>query len=172
MEKEQKMTTDQSLRTHVVNQLTARQAHLTFDDAVANFPLDRINERPPHVSYTPWHLLEHIRIAQEDILDFVQNPDYTELSWPDEYWPAPDAEADAAQWQATLDAYRSDLAALVAIVEDEAIDLLAEIPHAPGYTYLREALLVADHTAYHVGEFAILRQIMGTWPDDRDESDL
>lgn len=166
------MPTDQSLRTHVVNQLTARQAHLTFDDVVADFPMDRINERPPHVSYTPWQLLEHIRIAQEDILDFIQDPDYTAPDWPDDYWPAPDATANAAQWGATLEAYRADLAALVDIVQDEEIDLMAEIPHAPGYTYLREALLVADHTAYHVGEFAILRQVMGTWPAARDESDL
>jgi hypothetical protein len=141
---------------------------MTFDEAVANFPMERINDRAPNVPYSPWHLLEHMRIAQWDILDFVRNPNYAEMRWPDDYWPAPDATADAAAWNETLRAFRADFEAVCALVSDPATDLYATIPHGDGQTILREALLVADHNAYHTGEFAILRQVMGTWPADHD----
>jgi hypothetical protein len=158
------MDKDTVLRQHVLNLLRGGQASMTFEDAVADFPMDRMNDRPPNVPYTPWHLLEHLRITQWDILDFVRNPNYTEMKWPDAYWPAPDATADAAAWNETLRAFRADFAAVCALVADPATDLYATIPHGDGQTILREALLVADHNAYHTGEFAILRQVMGTWP--------
>ena len=158
------MDKDAVLRQHVLNLLRGGQASMTFDDAVADFPMDRINEQPPNVPYTPWHLLEHLRITQWDILDFVRNPNYTEMKWPDAYWPAPDATADEAAWNETLRAFRADFAAVCALVTDPTTDLYATIPHGDGQTILREALLVADHNAYHTGEFAILRQVMGTWP--------
>jgi hypothetical protein len=158
------MDKDTVLRQHVLNLLRGGQASMTFEDAVADFPMDRMNERPPNVPYTPWHLLEHLRITQWDILDFVRNPNYTEMKWPDAYWPAPDATADAAAWNETLRAFRADFAAVCALVADPATDRYATIPHGDGQTILREALLVADHNAYHTGEFAILRQVMGTWP--------
>jgi hypothetical protein len=161
------MDKDAVLRQHVLNLLRGGQASMTFDEAVANFPVDRINERPPNVPYTPWHLLEHMRIAQWDILDFCRNPNYTELKWPDEHWPAPDATADEAAWNETLRAFRADFAAVCALIADPNTDLYAKIPHGDGQTYLREGLLVADHNAYHTGEFAILRQVMGTWPEKR-----
>ena len=113
--------------------------------------------------YTFWHLLEHIRIAQWDILDFIRNPDYEERAWPEGYWPAPDAEADLQQWNQTIAAIRADMAELQAMVQDPTTDLYADLPHAPGYTILREMLLVADHNAYHIGEFGILRQVIGAW---------
>lgn len=159
------MSENALLRQQLLQLLHGRNAHLTFEDTVANFPPDFMNARPPNVPYTPWHLLEHIRLAQWDILEFMRDPDHVSPNWPEGYWPAPDAQADLAQWQQTLDAFRADLQAIEAILTNPDVDLLAELPHAPGYTYLREVLLVADHNAYHIGEFAILRQVMGTWPN-------
>jgi hypothetical protein len=155
------------MREHLLALLRGGNAHMPFDEAVADFPLDRINDRAPNVSYSPWQLLEHIRITQEDILEFTRDPDWVSPSWPEGHWPAPDEEADPARWTATINAIRRDLEAMQALVADPANSLTDDLPHAPGYTLLREALLVADHNAYHIGEFAILRQIMGTWPVDR-----
>ena len=154
---------DGILREQLIQVLTGRNAHFTFNDAVKDFPVDKINERPPNVPYTPWHLVEHLRIAQWDILEFTVNPDHVSPKWPEGYWPDRDAIADVGTWQASLAAFRSDLKAVEEIVLDPDIDISSEIPHAPGYTYLREVLLVADHNAYHIGEFCILRQVMGTW---------
>jgi len=161
------MSTDTVLREQVLGLLRGGHAHMSLDEAVADFPLDRINDRAPLVPYTPWHLLEHIRIAQEDILEFTRDPQWVSPPWPAGYWPARDEQADAARWNATINAIRRDLEAMQALVADTANDLTADLPHAPGYTLLREALLVADHNAYHLGEFAILRQVMGTWPANR-----
>lgn len=158
------MSADTILRQQVLALLDGRNAHATLDDVVAGFPPEHFNTRPPNVPYSPWHLLEHIRIAQWDILEFTRDPNYKSPPWPEGYWPAPDAQADEAAWNNTLAAIRADMAALKAMVQDPARDLTAELPHAPGYTLLREALLVADHNAYHIGEFGILRQVMGTWP--------
>lgn len=158
------MSADSVLRQQLLALLEGGHAHMPLDDAVADFPPEHFNTRPPHIPYTPWHLLEHIRIAQWDILEFVRNPDYVSPPWPEGYWPPRDAQADEAAWNGTLAAIRADLEALKAMVRDPATDLTADLPHAPGYTLLREVLLVADHSAYHIGEFAILRQVMGTWP--------
>ena len=154
---------DGIIREQLVQVLTGRNAHFSFNDAVKDFPVDKINDRPPNVPYTPWHLVEHLRIAQWDILEFTRNPDHVSPRWPEGYWPDREATADVGTWRASLAAFRSDLKAVVEIVMDPDIDLSSEIPHAPGYTYLREVLLVADHNAYHIGEFSILRQVMGTW---------
>lgn len=161
------MDTDELMRTHLLQLLDGRGAHMTFDEAVAEFPMDRINAAPPNVVYTPWHLLEHLRITQRDILDFVRDPVYAELPWPEGYWPAGGARADPAAWRHTLDKFREDLGELRAMVADPQVDLGAPLPYGRGHSLLREALLVADHNAYHVGEFAILRQVMGTWPAGR-----
>ncbi len=158
------MPDDTVLRQQVLALLRGGNAHMPFDDAVADFPLDRINERPPNVSYSPWDLLEHIRITQWDILEFTRDPNHVSPSWPEGHWPPPGEQADPLKWQATINSIRGDLRAFEGIVQDSAIDLTADIPHAPGYTVLREALVIADHNAYHIGEFGILRRIMGTWP--------
>lgn len=161
------MLTDQALRDHVLALLGERQAHMSFDDAVADFPEAFINVKPPAVPYTFWHLVEHLRLAQWDILEYVRSPAHVSPEWPSGYWPAPDALADAAAWQDSLRQFRDDLAAMKALVADPAVDLLAPIPHGyAGHTVLREALLVADHNAYHIGELAILRQVVGAWPPD------
>lgn len=158
------MDSDQALRQHLVNLLRVRQAHMTFDDAVKNFPMDQINQKPPNVDYSIWHLLEHLRIAQWDILEYIRNPDYTYLAWPQDYWPPQEAQTDAAGWQQTIDQFHADLDALEAIVRDPNTNLTAQIPHGEdGHTVLREVLLVADHNAYHIGELGILRQVMDTW---------
>ncbi|MBN2472032.1 MAG: DinB family protein [Anaerolineae bacterium] len=159
------MNAEQILREQLLALLRGGNAHMTFEQAVADFPPEHYNTRPPNIDYSPWELLEHLRIAQWDILDFIRNPAYEERLWPEGYWPAPDTEADETTWQATLAAIRADMAALEAIVQNPAADLTATLPHAPEYTLLREILLVADHNAYHIGEFAILRQVMGTWPE-------
>jgi hypothetical protein len=161
------VNSDLVIRDQIIQLLDGGNAHLTFDDAVDRFPLGLINERPPEVTYTPWHLVEHLRIAQWDILEFIRDPDHHSPAWPLGYWPDSDSLADDSSWINTLDQFKKDLAAIKDLVQDPNIDLSAELPHAPGYTFIREFLLVADHNAYHIGEFAILRQIMGTWPAGR-----
>jgi hypothetical protein len=161
------MDAEGALRTQLLELLRGGHAHMSFDDAVDEFPQDRINDFPPGVSYSPWHLLEHLRIAQWDILEFIRDPNHVSPAWPDEYWPPTEAKANPADWRATLAGFRADHQALGAIVEDRGTNLTADLPHAPGYSVLREILVVSDHNAYHIGEFAILRQVMQTWPPDR-----
>jgi hypothetical protein len=159
------MDHDQVMREQLLALLRGGNAHMTFEEAVADFPMEAINRKPPQAPYTPWHLLEHLRITQWDILEFVRNPAHVSPEWPKGYWPDPEAQADEAQWQQTLAAFRADLQAVQDLAADPAIALFTPIPHAKDYTIFREILLVADHNAYHIGEFAILRQVMGTWPE-------
>jgi len=137
---------------------------MPFQEAVAGYPLDRINEKFPNGTYSAWALLEHLRITQWDILDFMTNRNYQDLEWPKEYWPPEDKKATAGDWQKTISDFEKDLKELVRITEDPNTDIHGKIPHGTGQTILREILLVADHNAYHIGEFAIMRQVMGTWP--------
>ncbi|MEZ4522737.1 MAG: DinB family protein [Thermomicrobiales bacterium] len=153
------------MREQLVDVLEGKGAHMTFDDAVADFPIDQINAKPPGVPYSFWHLIEHIRIAQWDILEFTRDPDHVSPEHPEGYWPDRDAETDAEGWQETIDRFHADLADVIEITRDLTLNLDAEIPHAAGYTYLREILLVADHNSYHTGELAILRQVMELWGD-------
>jgi hypothetical protein len=162
------MDPDEVLREQLLALLRGGNAHQPFNDAVADFPLEAINTRPPNVTYTPWHLLEHLRIAQWDILEFVRDPKHISPAWPEGYWPAQDAQADEMMWHDTIIRFREDLSGLEQLVKDKSIQLTAPIPHAPQYTVLREVLVASDHNAYHIGEFAILRQIMGTWSATRD----
>ena len=156
--------TNDALRTELVRLLDGVDAHMPFDDAVAAFPDAAMNRRPLNVEYTPWHILEHMRRTQVDILEYVRGEDYVEKAWPYAFWPARDATATRADWEATIAAFRADLAALRAMVMDPERDLLAVLPGTPGHTLLREVRVVGDHNAYHLGEFAVLRQVMGTWP--------
>lgn len=158
------MSTDKTVREQLLALLRGGNAHMNFGQAVAGFPVEHINTKPPHVPYTPWHLLEHIRIAQWDILEFIRNPDHISPEWPEGYWPPSNEKADQARWQTTINNIHADLKALQELVADPDTDLYAALPHAPGYNILREILVVSDHNAYHVGEFAILRQVMETWP--------
>ena len=158
--------TNDPLREDLLRLLEGDDAHMTFEDAVADFPDDAINRRPPNVDYTPWHLVEHLRITQWDILEYVRNPAWVSPDWPIGYWPDPSATAAPEQFGASVARFLEDRVALRDLVADPASDLLAPIPHTPGHTLLREVRIAADHNAYHVGEFAILRQVMGTWPAD------
>ena len=157
------MNNDEVRREQLLQLLRGGNAHIGFEEAVKSFPMEAINTKPPNVPYSPWHLVEHIRIAQLDILEFMRDPDYAYPDWPDDYWPSHDAIADEAIWNHSIEGFRGDMKAIEDIVKNKALDLTSEIPHAPGYTYFREILLVADHNAYHIGEFAILRQVMDTW---------
>jgi hypothetical protein len=155
---------DTIVRQQLVNMLTVQQAHMTFEDAVANFPNEHINTRPPTLEYTFWHLIEHIRICQWDILDYIRNPNYVEPEFPKGIWPAPDATTDKAGWDHTIVQFIADRNALLVIINDPASDLYAQIPHAyAGHNILREILVVADHNSYHIGELGILRHQMNMW---------
>ncbi len=158
------MNTDHVVREQLAALLRGGQAYMPLDQAVVDFPMDQINRRPPNVPYTFWHLLEHLRIAQWDILEFIRNLAHVSPPWPNGYWPPRDADADAEVREHTIAAFRADHEALVTLVHDPATKLYAPLPHAPECTILREILMVADHNAYHTGEFVILRQVMGTWP--------
>src|SRR5690242_12439668 len=120
---------DKAVRDHVLALLSGGQAFMTFDDAVADFPADRMNDRPPHVDYTPWHLLEHLRRTQWDILDYCINPKYQSMEWPKDYWPAKDEKTDEAGWNKTLAGFHKDLQAMKDLVANPKTDLTALIPH-------------------------------------------
>ena len=161
------MTTSDILRIELSQLLRGGGAHMALDEAVADFPAGAINAHPPNVPYTAWQLLEHVRIAQHDILEYVTNRSYLAPAWPEDYWPPADAVASPDEFATTIEGFKADRQALLDLVEVPGTDLLAAIPGTPGHTLVREILLVADHNAYHVGEFASLRQVMGTWPAGR-----
>jgi hypothetical protein len=158
------MTNDQSLREHLLYLLRGGGAHLDFDAAIAGLPAALRGARADGVPHTPWRLLEHLRIAQWDILEFSRNPRHVSPPWPNGYWPAGDAPPDPASWDRSVAAFRADLQAMQDLVADPATDLFARIPHGDGQTILREALLVADHNAYHLGQLVEVRRVLGAWP--------
>jgi hypothetical protein len=157
------MNRERQLRNQVVELLGSGHAHMPFAEAMVDFPESHINTRPPNVDYTFWHLLEHLRLTQADILNYLTNADYIALEWPQDYWPPRDALANKRDWDDTVAAFQRDLEAIVAIVSDESTDLLATVPSHDEHTVLREALIVADHNAYHIGELGVLRQIEQVW---------
>jgi hypothetical protein len=157
------MSLDDVIREQVLAQLRGATDR-RFEEAVKDFPAAAMNSTPPNVDYTPWHLLEHLRISQLDILEYIRNPAYTSPPWPDGYWPPKGSQADAAAWAKSLEGFRADRQALADLVADPTTDLSDPMPHTPGHTVLREALLNAGHSSYHLGEFGILRQVMQTWP--------
>lgn len=157
------MDSQEIVRKQLLDLLRGGNAHMGFDEAFDNFPMEAINASPPGSDYTPWRLLEHIRIAQWDILEFVRNPNYKSLPWPAGYWPAKGENADRQKWEKSLKSFWADLHDMQAIIEDPQTDLFNDLPHAPGYSILREVLVLADHNAYHMGEFAMMREAMNTW---------
>jgi hypothetical protein len=158
------------LRHQLVLLLRGTQAHMSFDQAVAGFPAWAINERGPNVGYTPWHIVEHLRITQWDMLRYVEDPTgHVSPEWPAGYWPAPDAETDEDGFRASVEGFRRDLAAFEAIVADPSRDLLAVLEGTPGHTPFRCTIVIGNHNSYHIGEFASLRQVTGSWPADRGE---
>jgi hypothetical protein len=152
---------ESALRDHLARLLDWRDAHATFDAAVEGLPPALRGMRPPGLPHSPWELLEHLRITQRDILDFCRDPGYTEPKWPDDYWPPSPAPPAERAWDDSAAVFRADRDAMAALARDA--DLFATIPHGSGQTYLREILLAADHTAYHVGQLVLVRRLLGAW---------
>ena len=160
------MNTDRALRQHVLYLLRDGGAHLDFGSAIRGFPPSLRGRKPRGAAHTAWEILEHMRIAQWDILEFSVNPRHVSPKFPDEYWPQTAAPRSAAAWTRSVKAFRADLEAMQKLVENPATDLYARIPYGDGQTLLREALLVADHNAYHLGELVLLRRLLGAWPKE------
>jgi uncharacterized damage-inducible protein DinB len=151
------------LREQLAAVLSWEDAHASLDRVVEGVPLGRWGAAAPRLPYTLWQLLEHIRLAQHDILDFCRNPNYAELRWPDDYWPPSGTTPSAGDVSASIAALREDREALAGLALDPTIDLFARIPHGSGQTYLRELLLAADHSSYHLGQMVAVRRALGIW---------
>ena len=159
------MKKDKALREHLLYLLNGGGAHLDFDSVIAGLPRRRRGRKPKGAPHTPWQLLEHLRICQWDILDFCRNSNYEELPFED-YWPKTAAPPSDAAWNRSLKAFRADLRAMKELVANPKTNLYARIPHGNGQTILREALLVADHNAYHLGQLVLVRRLLGGWKTD------
>jgi hypothetical protein len=152
-----------AVREQVVNLLRGGQAHVTFDDVIEKFPTKLRGTKPNGAPYTAWQLLEHMRIAQWDILEFSRNPKHVSPSWPEGYWPKTEKPPSDTAWQKSVASIKEDLLSMQKLVENPKTDLYSKIPHGTGQNILREALLVADHNAYHIGQFLLLRRLLGAW---------
>lgn len=157
------MKESEALREHVLELLRGRNAHVDFDTAVADFPADLQGVKPKGAPHSGWQLLEHMRLAQWDILEFSRDAKHESPAWPEGYWPKTEAPPSAAAWSNSIKVFRADWKAMMELVSDPKTDLFAKIPHGDGQTILREALLVADHNAYHIGELVFLRRMLGAW---------
>jgi uncharacterized damage-inducible protein DinB len=157
------MASEEAIRQQVGRLLAWEDAHVGFDAAIDGIPAALRGRKPDGLPYTPWQLLEHLRRTQRDILEFCRNSDYQELNWPADYWPSNAEPATAGAWDDSVAQFRQDRTALQQLAIDPDIDLTATIPHGSGQTYLRELLLVADHSAYHVGELVVVRRLLGVW---------
>jgi hypothetical protein len=158
------MNKDRVFREELLALLKAGNAHMTLEEAVSGFPAGGINTRVPNGNYTIWHLLEHMRITQADILGFVINPDHVSPQFPEGYWPMVDQTATPAQWKKTIKRINTDLESIKALVKDPKTDFFNPIPHAKAYTVFREVLLAADHNAYHTSELVSLRRVLNLNP--------
>ena len=159
------MPGEKALREDVLHVLGGGNAHIRFEKAVANLPEDVRGKKPRGLPYTPWEQLEHMRIAQWDILEYIRNPDHVSPQWPEGYWPS-EASPGRNAWTKSVKAFQADRQALLDLAANRSTDLLARIPHeTDGPTYLHELLLVADHNAYHLGQLIVLRRLLGAWQD-------
>jgi uncharacterized damage-inducible protein DinB len=157
------MAESDALRQHLLDLLRGRNAHADFDTVMADFPSRLRGVKPPGAPHTGWQLLEHMRIAQSDIVKFSQDAKHKSPTWPDGYWPKTEAPPSAASWNNSLRSFRADLKAMAKLVADKKTDLFARIPHGSGQTILRETLLIADHNSYHLGQMVLLRRLLGNW---------
>jgi hypothetical protein len=157
------MDHDSLLRKQLVALITGSEAHADFNSAVDGLPVELQGKVAPGAEHSPWQLLEHLRLAQWDILDFSRNPDYKHLKWPDDYWSSSPEPPDAHAWDASVKSFREDQKEFCDLISDAKTDLYAKIPHGDGQTILREALLIADHNAYHVGQLVLVRRLLGAW---------
>jgi hypothetical protein len=156
---------DKALREHVLHLLEGGGAHAKFDKAIAGIPPKLRGQKPAGLPHSLWMLLEHLRMAQWDILEFSRNQKYVSPKWPEGYWPKTEAPPNSATWNASIKKFHQDLKAMQDLVKDPKTDLFARIPWGDGQTILREALLVADHNAYHLGQMLDVRRLLGAWPE-------
>ena len=154
---------DRPLRDQLARLLDGRQAHVDVDTAIGKLSYSDVSRKPEGAPWTLWEIFEHLRIAQEDILEFSRDADHQSPEFPKGYWPADAAPKDAEAWEQSILSFRRDLAAMKAIVLDPEIDLHAKIPHGDGQTILREAMLIADHNAYHLGQMVLMMKMLGLW---------
>ena len=159
------MTDNKELRRQIARLLTWSDAHVSFDDAVAGLPASARGKVPKGVPYSSWQLVEHLRLAQADILQFCVRRRYKEKQWPRDYWPAKPAPPSVRAWNASIAAFKRDRRALERLVLDARRDLMAPVPAGSGQTFLREVILAADHAAYHVGQLVAVRRMLGHWAD-------
>ena len=152
-----------ALRQQVVDLLRAQNAHVDLETAIAKLPPKLRGVKPKGFPHTAWQLLEHIRIANWDILEFSKNANHVSPPWPEGYWPKTEAPPNAGAWDKSVRQVRSSMSGMIRLVRSKKTDLFARIPHGTGQTVLREALLIADHNAYHVGQIVLLRRLLGAW---------
>jgi hypothetical protein len=163
MPKRQQADHDAMLRQHLIDLLTGSNAHADFEAAIKGLPAELRGKRPKGADHSPWQLLEHLRIAQWDILEFSRDAKHKSPDWPSEYWPSSPTPPDDKAWDKSVRAFRKNLKAFCDLLSDPATDLYAKIPHGENQTILREALLIADHNAYHVGQLILVRRLLGAW---------
>jgi hypothetical protein len=159
------MIEDQLLREHLLELLGGSHAHLNFEKATADMPIELSGVKPASLPYTVWQLVEHMRIAQWDILQFSINPKHISPDFPKGYWPSETAPPNRARWDQSLTAFRADLKATMSLIADPKTNLLIPLAHGQGQTILREVLLVADHNAYHLGQLVTVRRLLGAWQE-------
>jgi len=157
---------DKLLRAHLAKLLDADTAHVNFEKTIGGWPTAQREVKLQGTPHTAWQLLEHLRIAQWDILEFCRNPKHVSPEWPSGYWPSSETPPNAEAWDGSVKAFRADREAMQKLVENPKTNLFARIPHGTGQTILREALLAADHIAYHLGQLVLLRRLLGNWPSE------
>jgi uncharacterized damage-inducible protein DinB len=164
------LTKKEEWRSIVASSLDWEQAHASLESAIKGLTTDQRGKRPAGFPHSVWELLEHIRITQRDLLDFLQNPDYEEkLKWPDDYWPPNQSPASEKAWNETVAAWRKDRMAIERFATGADIDLTTKIPKGTGQTYLRTLLVVMDHSSYHIGQIIAIRQMIGAWPPPKSK---
>lgn len=157
------MDLDRSIRDQLVQLITWEDAHIGFDRALEGLPAAARGTVPKNMAHSIWQIVEHMRISQEDILEFSHDPNYEEKNWPDHYWPASHAPADEEAWQRSVAAFREDREKFCRLLVDPARELFLPLPWGDGQTLVREAMLVADHNAYHIGQIVAVRRALGMW---------
>jgi len=155
---------DAALRKHLIDVLKGGSAHVQFMDALEEFPPNKRGTFAPGLPHTGWQLLEHARIAQWDILEFSRNPNHVSPGFPEGYWPKTPGPPADAEWDKSVQSFQNDLNEMIELVKNPRTDLFAKIPHGDNQTILREALVLSDHNAYHLGQLVDLRRALGTWP--------
>src|ERR1700677_1063756 len=156
---------DTAVRRQLKEILSWHGAHVDWKSALANLPADKRGVRPAGLPHSAWELLDHARITQQDILDFCTNPKYKSLEWPAEYWPASPAPPNDSAWENAIRNFEKDTQAMGKLIENPATDLFAKIPHGTGQTILREAVLLADHSSYHLGQFVLVLRLLSSWKE-------